>query len=115
LWNAYAAPLEVGTTSSPAILANFHQTAANWAPTHPGRENAAARAVLSDPLDLLGYLLNDHGNACRMIALYGEDLRYCHAFKKWLVWDGMRWSVDDTGQACRLAKQTVLEFSETGD
>ena len=54
---------------------------------------------------LTDYLYNDHGNACRLLAMYGEDLRYCHAFKKWLVWDGMRWAVDDTDQARRLAKQ----------
>src|SRR5260370_5594321 len=60
--------------------------------------------------DLLPHLHNDHGNAERLIALYGEDLKYCHAFKKWLVWDGMRWAVDDTDQARRLAKLTMLEF-----
>ena len=60
--------------------------------------------------DLLPRLCNDHGNAERLIALYGEDLKYCHAFKKWLVWDGMRWAVDDTDQARRLAKLTMLEF-----
>jgi putative DNA primase/helicase len=60
--------------------------------------------------DLLSRLHNDHGNAERLIAMYGEDLRYCHAFRKWLVWDGMRWAVDDTDQARRLAKQTMLEF-----
>ena len=79
---------------------------------------AAWKAVYEDSLpesdtgapDLLTYLYNDHGNAERLIALYGEDLRYCHAFKKWLVWDGMRWAVDDTDQARRLAKQAMLEF-----
>jgi putative DNA primase/helicase len=60
--------------------------------------------------DLLSFLYNDHGNAERLIAVYGEDLRYCHAFRKWLVWDGMRWAVDDTDQARRLAKQAMLEF-----
>ena len=60
--------------------------------------------------DLLPRLHNDHGNAERLIALYGEDLKYCHAFKKWLVWDGMRWAVDDTDQARRLAKLAMLEF-----
>jgi putative DNA primase/helicase len=60
--------------------------------------------------DLFPFLLNDHGNACRLVTLYGDDLRYCHAFKKWLVWDGTRWAVDDTDQAIRLAKQTILEF-----
>src|ERR1035438_502767 len=60
--------------------------------------------------DLLSRLHNDHGNAERLIAMYGEDLRYCHAFRKWLVWDGMRWAVDDTDQARRLGKQAMLEF-----
>jgi hypothetical protein len=46
-----------------------------------------------DVPNLLSYLYNYHGNAERLIALYGEDLKYCHAFKKWLVWDGMRWAV----------------------
>lgn len=60
--------------------------------------------------NLLTQLHNDHGNAERLIAMYGEDLKYCHAFKKWLVWDGMRWAVDDTDQARRLAKAAMLEF-----
>jgi putative DNA primase/helicase len=60
--------------------------------------------------DLLRQLHNDHGNAERLIAIYGSDLRYCHGFKKWLVWDGMRWAVDDTDQARRLAKMAMLEF-----
>src|SRR6185369_17772988 len=67
-----------------------------------------------DVPDLLPSLYNDHGNAERLIALYGEDLKYCHAFKKWLVWDGMRWAVDDTDQARRMAKQTMLEFLRQG-
>jgi putative DNA primase/helicase len=62
------------------------------------------------PADLLSFLHNDHGNAERLIAVYGEELRYCHARKKWLVWDGMRWAVDDTDQSRRLAKQAMLEF-----
>lgn len=64
----------------------------------------------NDKPDLLRQLQNDHGNADRLIALYGEDLKYCHAFKKWLVWDGMRWAPDDTDQARRLAKLAMLEF-----
>ncbi|HXJ38426.1 MAG TPA: phage/plasmid primase, P4 family [Bryobacteraceae bacterium] len=60
--------------------------------------------------DMLPFLANDHGNACRLVALYGEGLRYCHAFKKWLVWDGMRWAVDEIDRARWLAKQTILEF-----
>ena len=67
-------------------------------------------ARLSKQVKLLSFHLNDSGNAYRIIAFCGKDLRYCHAFKKWLVWDGKRWAVDETGQACRLAKHTMLEF-----
>ncbi len=79
-------------------------------------QGAAARAILNDKLDLLTYLLNDHGNAQRLIAISGQDLKYCHAMKKWLVWDGMRWAVDDTDQARKLAKEALLEFfRQAGD
>ena len=67
-------------------------------------------AKLSKQVKLLSFHLNDNGNTYRIIAFCGKDLRYCHAFKKWLVWDGKRWAVDETGQACRLAKHTMLEF-----
>jgi putative DNA primase/helicase len=75
-----------------------------------GRDRAAEEARTPGTPDLVSQLQNDHGNACRLVALYGSDLRYCHAFKKWLVWDGRRWAVDDTGQSRRLAKETMLEF-----
>jgi putative DNA primase/helicase len=63
--------------------------------------------------DPLGYLLNDHGNACRIADLYGDDLRYCYETKSWLVWDGTRWCAGDTGQAMQLAKLAMLEFLKT--
>jgi hypothetical protein len=37
--------------------------------------------------DLLYFHLNDHGSSERLIALYGEDLRYCHATRN--DWYGM--------------------------
>jgi len=76
---------------------------------------AAKRALITEQApantsELLAYLFNDHGNAERLIAMYGQDLKYCHAFKKWLVWDGARWAIDETDQARRLAKKAMLEF-----
>lgn len=49
----------------------------------------------------------DLGNAMRLVALHGEDLRYCYTWGKWLVWDGKRWVIDDAGQVELLAKDTV--------
>src|SRR5438874_130093 len=60
--------------------------------------------------NLLLFDRNDDGNSQRLIALHGKDLRYCHAFKKWLVWDGRRWAVDSTERARRLAKLSMIEY-----
>src|ERR1039458_4470928 len=38
-----------------------------------------------DEPGLLYFPLNDHGNAQRVAAIYGPSMRYCHAFKKWLL------------------------------
>jgi putative DNA primase/helicase len=49
----------------------------------------------------------DLGNAERLVARHGADMRYCHPWGRWLVWDGRRWRPDDTGEARRRARQTV--------
>jgi hypothetical protein len=60
--------------------------------------------------NLLDFHLSDHGNAQRLIVLYGPALRYCHVLKKWIVWDGKRWVIDYTEQARQLARLTMVEF-----
>lgn len=58
----------------------------------------------------------DMGNAERLIDQYGEDVCYIHAFKKWLIWDGQRWIMDDSGHIQRLAKATVRHiYTEAAD
>lgn len=63
--------------------------------------------------------LTDLGNAERFVAKHKDDVRYCHAWKKWLVWDGRRWEVDATAQVWRYAIDTVrhiyLEAAQIGD
>jgi putative DNA primase/helicase len=54
--------------------------------------------------------LTDLGNAQRVVARHGQDLRYCHAWKCFLTWDGQRWAADDTGEAERRAKETQRSF-----
>ena len=43
-----------------------------------------------DPWTELGY-------AHRLIHVYGYQMRYVPAWKRWLVWDGKRWTHDQTG------------------
>lgn len=49
----------------------------------------------------------DLGNAKRLVAQHGNKIRYCFAWKKWLVWNGKNWHIDNDGQILRLAKDTV--------
>jgi putative DNA primase/helicase len=51
--------------------------------------------------------LTDYGNAERLVSQHGADLRYCHPWKKWLVWDGCRWTIDNRGESKRRAKKTA--------
>ena len=39
-----------------------------------------------------GYHPTDGGNADRLLALHGKELRYVAHWGKWLAWDGSRWA-----------------------
>jgi putative DNA primase/helicase len=53
----------------------------------------------------------DTGNSERFVAAANGNLRYCHPWKKWLVWsNGRCWQVDHTGAAMRLSKRVVREI-----
>jgi P4 family phage/plasmid primase-like protien len=59
---------------------------------------------------------SDLGNAQRLAALHGENLRYCHHWGKWLIWNGQLWMPDDSGQIVRFAKDTVQNiYSEAAE
>ncbi|HEX2971627.1 MAG TPA: phage/plasmid primase, P4 family, partial [Tepidisphaeraceae bacterium] len=49
----------------------------------------------------------DMGNAQRLVALHGVDLRHCQANKQWYLWDGRRWAPDRTGEVYRRAQDAV--------
>ena len=57
-------------------------------------------------LEAIAFRLTDLGNAERLVAAHGRDIRYV-AGLGWLVWDGRRWARDDTGALLRLAKRTA--------
>lgn len=84
--------------------------------TAPGgdRDQAGSEQQAALTAGLPDARLTDLGNAQRLVARHGQDLRYCHPWKKWLVWDGIRWKPDDTGEVMRRAKETVRSmYAET--
>jgi len=60
--------------------------------------------------NLLRQGFHDAGNAERLEAIHGRDLRYCYEFRKWLIFDGQRWVRDTHGIAEKWAKETIVSF-----
>lgn len=56
------------------------------------------------------YPLTDTGNAERLVAKFGERIRYITAWDRWIVFDGKHWKQDDTRQLERMAKQIAREI-----
>lgn len=56
------------------------------------------------------FALTDVGNAERFITQFGAVTHYLASEKKWLLWDGIRWRRDDTGQVVKRAKETARDI-----
>lgn len=66
-------------------------------------------------LDPWRYHCTDTGNAERLVALHGRDIRYCTKWGKWLAWDGRRWAEDEHNVTRHRAKLTALSiYREAG-
>lgn len=70
---------------------------------------------MSEPRPVEPEHLTDLGNARRLVALFGHELRYVPAWRSWLVWSGQFWRHDETGEVMRRAKAMVAAiYSEAG-
>lgn len=57
--------------------------------------------------DLANHPRTEFGLAERFHARFGQAVRYCHSWTKFLVWDGRRWRIDDKARARQLGKRVV--------
>jgi putative DNA primase/helicase len=48
--------------------------------------------------------LSDLGNARRLVRQFGDEIKYVPVMKRWRVWTGTHWALDETGQVERFAK-----------
>jgi hypothetical protein len=77
------------------------ESEANIAASDPDEDNL-------EPFKIEGEIFLTHlVNAKRLIKAYGNDIRYCFHTKKWYVWTGRRWAVDDKGAIYKKAKRVV--------
>tara|TARA_R110002167_G_scaffold15121_2_gene60771 strand:+ start:1546 stop:4023 length:2478 start_codon:yes stop_codon:yes gene_type:complete len=56
--------------------------------------------------------LSDLGNAKRLVNSFGHLIRYIPTWGQWIIYNGIRWKVDDDGAISRLAALSVAEIFE---
>lgn len=97
---SFVAAVKAATASGGSAAGDGSRPPADVFDLPPGRDGDALRKFKVFPC-------TDLGNAERLIAHHGEDLRYVHAWKNWLVWDGTRWQEDVSGAVMRRGFQTI--------
>jgi putative DNA primase/helicase len=79
-------------------------------PIRPGRSDTEL------VIDLLSFPYTDTGNAERLVAMYGDLIRFCPERRKWLIWDGKRWNSEDTRRVKMLMKRTTrMMFAQAAE
>jgi len=57
------------------------------------------------PVSASDYPVNDTERAQRFAKKFAGELKYVQAWKKWLLWDGVRWVPDEDGAVFRKAQE----------
>lgn len=67
------------------------------------KETATGETTAPTP----AYHLTDLGNARRLVARHGQDIKWCDPMGRWLHWNGARWEQVGQTTLVDLAKQTA--------
>ncbi|MBT9156640.1 MAG: hypothetical protein DDT37_01628 [Firmicutes bacterium] len=111
----YACRLRAQKLSRPEVETLIQRAAATCVPPF-SPEQAAAKVHAAWGYDTApAYHHSDYGNAERLTAQHGEDIRYCWPWQRWLIWDGTRWAQDATGAIISRAKGSIRSaYAEAG-
>ena len=64
---------------------------------------------------LIGFNFSDVGNAERLMAIYGKNIRYSPIRNKWFVWSGKHWEVDNNGKIENLSRKVIRKLQAEGE
>jgi len=65
----------------------------------------------TDPVGPDGFRYTDVGNADRLVAQHGDQIRYVDSWNSWLAWDGTRWATDPRSvRVIELAKDVPRQL-----
>ncbi|MEW6523649.1 MAG: phage/plasmid primase, P4 family [Bacillota bacterium] len=85
-------------------LLRLAAAAPEWRPTESDQVKSKNATVDEHGHD---YRPTDYGNAERLVAAHGQDIKYCWPWRKWYIWTGARWLEDTRGEVLRRAKQII--------
>ena len=86
------------------------QLLASGAPAEPPSGNGLTPTTTIEyptPAPKPDFPCTDLGNAERLVFRHGKDLRYCHIWKGWLIWNGTLWKPDENGEIFRRISETI--------
>lgn len=69
----------------------------------------------SSEISLINYNFSDVGNAERLIAIHGSNIRFSHIRNKFFIWDGRHWKTDNLEYVSKLAKSVLRRLQAEGD
>jgi putative DNA primase/helicase len=92
-WNQHNAP--------PLPDDKVRRTVKSIAKAEAGKRVAVTSGTLSH---------TDLGNARRLVKRHGENIRFIHEWRNWIIWNGNWWEVDNDGAVVRLAKETASQM-----
>lgn len=84
-----------GSTYGALTIAKaIEQCTAEYEPSEKSGYSVVIRGSSAAPVAAKNYSFDDTGNSDRFVDLFGEDMRYNYADKRWLYWDERRWHSD---------------------
>lgn len=107
------APTAPGTPGTAATAAAKELAKQGYGTPSKMKRKSQARVTRDDPS---APNTTDMGNAQRFASQHGDKCRYCYPWGKWIVYDGTRWKIDQTGDVGRFAKETAISiYTEAGN
>lgn len=98
---------EIKVITGPDALREIRRTAHRLSALVNGHKEPDAKAAVEPTAGKTPVNRTDVGNATRLVARFGNQIRYCTQWQAWLVWDGIRWKRDSRGKIVELAKRTA--------
>lgn len=95
---------------APVVAKGIDDLLAHWGAERVLEAITAAMAASGAPPDLVPYLNSDEGNAGRLVAMHGADLRLCPPMHKWFCWNARYWEPDARNEARKLMRGTIGVF-----